>query len=169
MRKEGVAFLVLFLRPAGALVAVRPGAQRLQARLAQARSTTSATSGAAAAGVSARRCGCSRLPPTGSAVSRAQDLWRAASTAAETRRRGGRRAGGGSSLSATVAPWPAVEGTDSSSGGGARKRDAAAAGGGGVVLIEQEGPAWTEIVWDEVRGLAGFMSPCRDIFVHVRF
>lgn len=52
-----------------------------------------------------------------------------------------------------MASWPSVEGTDSSSGGegGERKRDAAdAAGGAGVVLTEQEGPAWTEIVWDEV-------------------
>lgn len=45
-----------------------------------------------------------------------------------------------------MASWPAVEGTGS---GGARSRGAAA-DNARVVLIEQEGPAWTEIVWDEV-------------------
>lgn len=76
------------------------------------------------------------------------------------------------SLRATVASWPAVEGAESdgsssssSSGGRAVRGEGGGGDGGsakglygsniqraagGVVLIEQEGPAWTEIVWDEV-------------------
>lgn len=73
------------------------------------------------------------------------------------------------SLYASVASWPAVEGAESDGsssrmGGRAVSGDGGAEGGsakglhgsniqraaGGVVLIEQEGPAWAEIVWDEV-------------------
>lgn len=76
------------------------------------------------------------------------------------------------SLRATVASWPSVEGAESDGDGGATtpRRSTRAeegilsvdpGGGGdaapqnvekGVVLIEQKGPAWTEIVWDEVMG-----------------
>lgn len=59
-------------------------------------------------------------------------------------------------LGATVASWPAVEGAEGEEGGG-RERTAVGEVSGsaqrsldGVVLMEQEGPAWTEIVWDEV-------------------
>lgn len=168
MKKElVVAFLVvLSLPPAGALVVVNPGAQQLRVGRALQNSalksrastrsacrstgvrpapTTSVSAGAAVAAPGG--CGCSRLLPMGSVASRAQDLWRI-STAAAAARRSSR-----GSLGATVASWPAVEGTGSSSSddGRARSSKGAGAGKGRVVLIEQEGPAWTEIVWDEVR------------------
>lgn len=73
-------------------------------------------------------------------------------------------------LRATVASWPTVEGgtggnNDDGQGQGGRRattnlengaatRDeltsSAVEAGDGVVLIEQEGPRWTEIVWDPV-------------------
>lgn len=165
MKKEKVvAFLVLLsLPPAGALVVVNPGARQLRVRRApknsalnsspssssscSRRPTTTVSAGAAAAPRGG--CGCSRLVPTGSIASRGQDLWRISTAAPAAARRSSR-----GSLRATVASWPAVEGTGSSSDDGRARSSssrAAAADNGRVVLIEQEGPAWTEIVWDEVR------------------
>lgn len=155
-----MAFLVPLLRSAGALVVGWPGAlPRVQLAVQQpgGGGTSFGSCDPAAAGAVRPRtstaspphqCGGSRQVPTASIASCAQGFWRIPKAAA-ARRRGG-------SLGAAVVSRPAVEGTaDSSSNGGAggRGQDADAAaggGGGGVVLIEQEGPAWTEIVWDKV-------------------
>lgn len=59
-------------------------------------------------------------------------------------------------MRATVASWPAVEGAEGEGGGGRERTVVSEVSGSpqrsvdGVVLMEQEGPAWTEIVWDEV-------------------
>ncbi|CAM9629357.1 unnamed protein product [Ectocarpus sp. 12 AP-2014] len=136
------AFLVvLLLRAAGALVVGKLGSVLL-ARAANARGRNSVRSSrptaAPTAAARARpppRWGCSRRPA--GPASLAQDLWR-----------------GSSLLSSTVASWPSVEGTaDGSRNGGPsgdKDRAVGAKGGGrGWTLKEQEGPAWTEIVWDE--------------------
>ena len=96
-----------------------------------------------------------------------------------------RRRRGMGELRATVASWPAVEGaasdgsssssSSSSSGEGRRAVRGEGVGGdkgpyssttqraaGGVVLIEQEGPAWTEIVWDEVSEYSSGGRACVD-------
>lgn len=76
-------------------------------------------------------------------------------SAADRRRRNGSRRGLGT-LRATVASWPAVEGAEGEGGGGRERTVVGEVSGSpqrsvdGVVLMEQEGPAWTEIVWDEV-------------------
>ncbi|CAM9726940.1 unnamed protein product [Ectocarpus fasciculatus] len=132
--------VVLFLRAAGALVVGKLGSVLL-ARAANARGRTSVRSGRPTAAPTAARAqppprwGCSRRP-TGPA-SLGQDLRRRSSL-----------------LSSTVASWPSVEGTADSNrndGGPSGKGTAGggAKGGRGWTLKEQEGPAWTEIVWDE--------------------
>ncbi|CAB1096949.1 unnamed protein product [Ectocarpus sp. CCAP 1310/34] len=136
------AFLVvLLLRTAGALVVGKLGSVLL-ARAANARGRNSVRSSrptaAPTAAARARpppRWGFSRRPA--GPASLAQDLWR-----------------GSSLLSSTVASWPSVEGTaDGSRNGGPSgdkdKAGGAKGGGRGWTLKEQEGPAWTEIVWDE--------------------
>lgn len=168
MRRDRVAFLVPLLRSAGALVvawpralprvqlAAQPGGNSFGSHDPAGRAVRPTTSSAA----TAPGCGCSRQPPTASIASCAQGFWRLPKAAAA------RRSGG--SLSATLVSRPAVEGTaDSSNGGGGRSRDGGGADGGGVVLIEQEGPAWTEIVWDKVRLLASVKSDWRGSRVRV--
>ncbi|CAM9533457.1 unnamed protein product [Ectocarpus sp. 4 AP-2014] len=132
------AFLiVVLLRAAGALVVGKLGSVLL-ARAADARGRNSVRSSRPTAAPTAAgaqpppRWGCLRRP-TGPA-SFTQDLRR-----------------GSSLLSSTVASWPSVEGTADGNGGPSDKDRAGGAKGGGRgwTLKEQEGPAWTEIVWDE--------------------
>lgn len=90
----------------------------------------------------------------------------APSSDSRCRRRRAGIGGLGAALRATVAPWQAVDGEQGGRNGrGGRgqevavevppvlSNDAGGSGGGEVLLREQDGPAWTEIVWDEVRGV----------------
>lgn len=123
---------------------------------------------AAVARAPARACCRSRLP----SMSASNTVRRRRTAVAAHRKRVC-----GASLSATIASsLPAVEdaadsgptaprsnGNEASAGEGLGERLqisdddagpglATASRSSGVVLIEQEGPAWTEIVWDQVRG-----------------